>query len=65
MSIKIIHLIFITLSIILCLGFGVWSIGFACKEISRGYCTAGGFGIGIAVCLCVYGWYFIKKVKTL
>ena len=65
MSIKAIHLIFIILSIVLSMGFGIWGLGFACHEINRGYCLAGWIGILIAFGLGIYGWYFIKKMKTL
>ena len=65
MSLKIIHCVFIFFSILLSAGFGIWAIRIACPEISQGYCLAGAFALGTAAGLGVYGWYFLKKMKTL
>ena len=64
MSLKAFHILFITISTLLAIGFGVWSL--------RAYQAAQqtldlAFGIGSllgAVALMVYGRYFLKKLKT-
>ena len=63
MSLKALHLVFITASLALCIGFGVW--GFAQYQESRSSVDlAYGVGsvIGVAA-LIAYGWYFLKKLK--
>ncbi|HEY6169340.1 MAG TPA: hypothetical protein VI454_14965 [Verrucomicrobiae bacterium] len=64
MSLKAIHIVFIAASMLLCLGFGAWAV--------HGYLHEGGtaellyaIGSGVSfVALAVYGWYFLKKLKS-
>jgi hypothetical protein len=64
MSLKAFHIVFITVSTLLFVGFGVWSL--------RMYQHSGGtanlaFGIGSlvgAVALVIYGRFFLKKLKS-
>lgn len=63
MSLKSFHIIFVSVSILLTLGFGLWAV--------RDYQTAGdrtSLYMGIAsflvmVVLAVYGVWFLKKLK--
>jgi hypothetical protein len=64
MSLKAFHIVFVSVSTLLAVGFGIWSL--------RAY-NAGGqtadllWGIGsllAAVALVVYGRYFLRKLKS-
>ena len=63
MSLKAFHIVFITVSTVLAVGFGLWSL--------RNYFAGEGglnlvFGIGSLLAggaLIVYGKYFLKKLK--
>jgi len=63
MSLKIFHIIFISLSILLSFGFGVWSIRFSATENHGGYFWAGLISFVVSMALIVYGVNFIKKMK--
>lgn len=58
MGIKNIHIILITASILLALGFGAWAI-------NHDYALLGYGSLILAVGLIVYGIQFIKKLKAL
>ncbi len=58
MGIKNIHLLLIVISIILCMVFGVWTMGH--DYTAWGYCS-----FAITVGLIVYCVQFIKKMKAL
>jgi NhaP-type Na+/H+ or K+/H+ antiporter len=64
MSLKTLHIIFITASCLLAFGFGVWMLvesrspGGGTRELIYGI---GSLAVGIA--LIVYGRYFLKKLK--
>lgn len=64
MSLKAIHLVFITASILLSLGFAGWSL----REYTATHTTTDlVFAIGsvvVAIALMVYGRYFLKKLKN-
>lgn len=65
MSLKALHIIFITASTLLAVGFSVWS--FRHYYSPDGMRVDLGFGIGsalMAVVLVVYGRYFLKKLKN-
>jgi len=63
MSLKAFHILFITVSTLMCFGVAGWSL--------RQFALFGGagwlaFGIGAALCgagLLIYGRYFLKKLK--
>jgi len=58
MSLKTFHVFFISVSVVLCIGFGVWCV----KQ--PGYL---GLGIGsfvVAAALVAYEIVFLKKLKT-
>jgi hypothetical protein len=58
MSLKAVHLIFVTLLSALAFGFAAWA--FVGGELLFG---AGGIAAGILV--IVYGFYFLKKLKKI
>jgi len=64
MSLKAFHILFVTVSSLLALGFGVWSLNnyfggsHAVADLAMG---AGSLLAGVA--LVVYGKYFLKKLK--
>ncbi|MER3523150.1 MAG: hypothetical protein C4326_03575 [Ignavibacteria bacterium] len=63
MSLKAVHIFFITLSILLALGFAAWEIQ---RYIATGELVdliSGIFSFVIAVGLIVYGLYFLRKLK--
>ena len=58
MSLKTFHIFFISVAVLLCLGFGVWCLG------QPGY-TATGFGsFAVGVALVVYEVIFLRRFKT-
>ena len=63
MSLKAIHLVFITASIVLAIGLSVW--GFTQYDQSKSTVDLSyGIGsIGAAAGLILYGRYFLKKLK--
>jgi len=64
MSLKAFHIVFITVSTLLAVGFGVWSLR-AYQTGGRTLDLAFGFGSLVgAVALLVYGRYFLKKLKS-
>jgi len=64
MSLKAIHIVFIVASMLLCIVFGAWAV--------RTWREEGGtaelwyaIGSGVTfVVLAVYGWFFLKKLKS-
>lgn len=65
MSLKAFHIVFVTASVLLCLGFGAWNLVNYRESGARGDL---GFAIGslvATVALLVYGWYFLKKFKKI
>ena len=65
MSLKTFHIFFIVLSTLLCIGFGVWSIG----DFSGSGASAGSIAMGVgsfsgAVVLMWYGVWFLRKLKN-
>ena len=63
MSLKAFHLVFITASVLLAIGFAAWSL-MAYAEERRGIDLVFGAGSALAgIGLIVYGRYFLKKLK--
>ena len=64
MSLKAIHLVFITASTVLCFGFAAWAVrdylSGSGSRLELGY--AGG-SLVVGVALIIYGNYFLKKLK--
>lgn len=58
MSLKWFHIVFITLSMLLSVGFGVW--GLFNQQVALGVVS-----LGASACLVVYANYFLGKVRQL
>lgn len=58
MSLKWFHLVFITLSVALALGFGVWGL------VGQ-YATLGLLSLAVAAALVVYEVYFVRKSRRI
>ena len=58
MSLKWFHIVFITLSMLLSIGFGVW--GLLHQQVVLGVASLAG-----SAGLCVYGNYFLGKARRL
>ena len=65
MSLKAFHIFFITVSVLLCLGFGAWCLN---SDYARGraaYTVAGYISFGLGVLLVVYEVLFLRKFREL
>ena len=58
MSLKTFHIFFISVAVLLCLGFGVWCLG------QPGYTVAGIASFAFAVALVAYEVIFLRRFKT-
>jgi len=66
MSLKALHIVFVTASVLLCAGFGVWAFGNYLAPEGTWLDLAYGVGAAVgAVVLLVYGWYFLKKLRNI
>lgn len=65
MSLKAFHVVFVTASVLLCLGFGAWNFRNYFAEGTRGDLGMGIGSLVATVALLVYGWYFLKKFKKI
>lgn len=63
MSLKAFHLVFVTVSAILCLGFGAWAIVDYRRGGSIGSLWWGLGSLAGTVALIVYGRWFLRKLK--
>ncbi|MBI5396794.1 MAG: hypothetical protein HZA91_15980 [Verrucomicrobia bacterium] len=63
MSIKAVHLLFITLATLLALGFGVWCVQFQPAGNRALYVGLGAVSFAAAAGLVAYGVWFIRKLK--
>lgn len=63
MSLKSFHLVFIALSILLAIGFGVWEVGEYAESGGSGRLVAALLSFLVAVGLIVYGVRFVRKLK--
>ena len=64
MSLKAFHVIFITFSVLLCLGFGAWCFG---SDFARGktpYVITGCVSFLLGVALVVYEICFLRKLRN-
>jgi hypothetical protein len=64
-SLKAFHIVFVTVSILLTLGFGVWSLVHYADERRLLYLGLGIGSILAAVGLVFYGRYVLKKLKDI
>ena len=65
MSLKAFHLVFIALSILLAVGFGLWAIDMYRQIGGRDYLIVAPVSFLTAVALAVYGVVFVRKTKAL
>lgn len=63
MSLKAFHLIFVTVSTILCVGVGFWAMREYFLRHELGSLVFGLGSLGGAIGLVVYGRWFLKKLK--
>ncbi len=63
MSLKAVHIFFISLSILLALGFAGWELQRYAASGEFLELIAGILSFGVAIGLVLYGMYFLKKVK--
>lgn len=63
MSLKAVHLIFVTALTLLCLGCGIWKFREYSGTRAGGDLAFGIIALGLAVATLVYGKYFLKKLK--
>jgi hypothetical protein len=57
-SLKWFHVVFIGLSIVMAVGFGVWAL-------THQYAVLGGLSLAVAALLAVYARYFLRKARKL
>lgn len=66
MSLKAVHLIFVTALSALCVGVGVWKVRDFCLPSGRPGDLLFGIGAFVAAAAVVYyGRYFLKKLKSI
>ena len=63
MSLKAFHIIFVILSTLLSVGFGLWAIGRHMHEPSAGLVAVAIGSMAFAIALVVYGFWFLRKLK--
>jgi hypothetical protein len=63
MSLKAFHVFFITISVLLCLGFGAWCLNSDYSHGRTAYTAAGYISFGLGVVLVLYEILFLKKLK--
>jgi Mn2+/Fe2+ NRAMP family transporter len=64
MSLKSFHLVFVSVSIILCLFLAIWAFAFS-PEKSTGTTILGVVGVLGALVMPVYGVYFYRKLERI
>ena len=65
MSLKAFHIVFVTASIILALGFGIWSMVNYFQGGTVGDLLFGIGSLGVSVALVFYERYALKKLKNI
>lgn len=63
MSLKVFHIIFISVSVLLCIGFGAWLILVNALDNAVLSSVGSAISIGIGVGLIIYGKHFLRKFK--
>ena len=65
MSLKAFNIFFITISVLLCLGFGAWCLNSDYAHGRTAYAVAGYISFGLGVLLVLYEILFLKKFREL
>jgi hypothetical protein len=65
MSLKVFHVIFITLSVVLAIGFGIWMLMAGPEHARIADVIAALLSFGVGVLLIVYEMRILKKFKSL
>ena len=65
MSLRGFHIVFVTLTTLMCLFMAVWSFGFAPRDAGPMALVLGIIGVIGTIGLPVYGVYFYRKAKKL
>ena len=63
MSLKAFHIVFIVVSTLLCIGFGVWAIVEYRSQGGLGTLVAGVGSLSASLALVWYGRWFLRKLK--
>lgn len=63
MSLKAVHLLFISLSTLLCVGLALWAGQRYFGEGNGGQLTLMLLGVAGTLGLPIYGWWFLKKMR--
>lgn len=63
MSLKAFHIIFVVISTILAVGFGIWAIMKYKQDSDTSALVVGIVSLAIAVSLIIYGKWFLRKLK--
>ena len=64
MSLKAFHVLFITVSVLLCLGFGAWCLSSDYAKGRTAYTVAGCIAFVLGAVLVLYEFMFLKKLKA-
>ncbi len=65
MSLKAFHIVFVSASVLLALGVGVWGLNHYFKDGGSLNLALGAGSLVTAVLLGVYGRFFLKKLKNI
>lgn len=65
MSLKNFHILFITVSVLLSVSFGIWALYTNSQEPGKAYLLMGVLSLILAAVLLVYGVWFLQKIKRL
>jgi hypothetical protein len=63
MGLKNIHVLFISMAVALCLGFGTWCVVMYRNLAAGGYLVVGILSFACALGLTIYGNWFVKKMR--
>ena len=63
MSLKTFHILFVVLSTLLSVGFGVWAVGRYMDGSGAVYLLVTGAAMVFAAALIAYGFWFLRKLK--
>jgi Mg2+ and Co2+ transporter CorA len=65
MSLKIVHILFVSLATLVTIGFGVWGVNFTNENGTHPFKALGICAFVFAAGLIVYGIKFLKKFQNL